>query len=96
MNFQYHPEAAKELLSSVNYYEEKSVGLGAEFLDEIEEAIAQALAFPQSGSSLTKQDQRILLNRFPFEIIYYVSGQTITITAVKLMKRKPGYWKSRT
>lgn len=36
MRFQYHPDAAKELTSSIEYYEEKSVGLGAEFLDEIE------------------------------------------------------------
>ncbi len=42
MIFQYHPEAARELTSSIEYYEEKSEGLGADFLDEIEEAIAQA------------------------------------------------------
>ena len=69
MTFQYHPEAAKELMSSIQYYEEKSAGLGAEFLDEIEEAIAQALSHPQSGSLLTDNDRRILLKRFPYEII---------------------------
>jgi len=95
MTLQYHPEAAKELTSSIQYYEEKSIGLGAEFLDEIEEAIAQALAHPQSGSLLTKQDRRILLDKFSYEIIYEVSGDTVTINAVKHMKRKPGYWKSR-
>jgi plasmid stabilization system protein ParE len=95
MRFQYHPEAAKELTSSIQFYENKSVGLGAEFLDEIEEAIAQALAHPQSGSLLTKQDRRILLDRFPNEIVYEVSDNIITITAVKHMKRKPGYWESR-
>jgi len=95
VTFQYHPEAAKELTSSIRYYEDKSAGPGAEFLDEIEEAIAQALAHPQSGSLLTKEDRRILLDRFPFEIIYDVSEHIITITAVKHMKRKPGYWESR-
>lgn len=95
MTFQYHPEAAKELTSSIQYYEDKSTGLGAEFLDEIEEAIAQALAYPQSGSILTEQDRRILLNRFPYEIIYNVFEDIITITAIKHLKRKPGYWKSR-
>jgi plasmid stabilization system protein ParE len=95
MTFQYHPEAAKELTSSIQYYEEKSNGLGAEFLDEIEEVIAQALAHPQSGSLLTKQDRRILLDRFPYEIIYNISENIVTITAIKHMKRKPGYWKSR-
>jgi plasmid stabilization system protein ParE len=95
MTFQYHPEAAKELTSSIQYYEEKSIGLGAVFLDEIEVAIAQALAHPKSGSLLTKQDRRILLDRFPYEIIYDVSENIITITTVKHMKRKPGYWESR-
>lgn len=95
MKFQYHPEAAKELTSSIQYYEEKSIGLGDDFLDEIEEAIAQALAHPQSGSLLTEQDRRILLDRFPYEIIYDISENIVTITAVKHIKRKPGYWEAR-
>lgn len=70
MTFQYYPEVAKELTSSIQYYEEKSIGLGAEFLDEIEEAITQAITHPQSGSLLTKQDRRILLDLFPYKIIY--------------------------
>lgn len=82
MTFQYHPEAARELTSSIEYYEEKSEGFGADFLDEIEEAIAQALAHPKSGSLLTKEDRRILLNRFPYEIIYEVSKSIVTINAV--------------
>ncbi|MEX0779096.1 MAG: hypothetical protein WD491_00080 [Balneolales bacterium] len=39
MTFQYHPEAAKELTSSIEYYE----GLGEEFLDEVEAAISLIL-----------------------------------------------------
>ena len=95
MIFQYHPEAARELTSSIEYYEEKSEGLGADFLDEIEEAIAQALTHPKSGSLLTDQDRRILLDRFPYEIIYMVNDDVILINAVKHLRRKPGYWKSR-
>lgn len=95
MRFQYHPEAARELTSSIEYYEEKSEGLGADFLDELEEAIAQALAHPKSGSLLTNQHRRILLDRFPYEIIYEVDGNVILVNAVKHLKRKPGYWKSR-
>jgi len=95
MKFQYHPEAARELTSSIDYYEEKSEGLGADFLDEIEEAIAKALAHPKSRPLLTDQDRRILLDRFPYEIIYEVTGNVILINAVKHLRRKPGYWKSR-
>lgn len=68
MTFQYHPEAAKKLTSSVQYYKEKTSGLGGEFLDEMEEAIAQEIAHPQSGSLLTKQDRRIFLIIFPMKL----------------------------
>jgi plasmid stabilization system protein ParE len=82
MTFQYHPDAAKELLKSVEYYEDKSEGLGAEFLNELEGAIAKALAHPQSGSLLTDQERRILLVRFPYEI-------TINLSSIQNQSEKP-------
>lgn len=95
MKFQYHPEAAKELIKAIEYYEDKSEGLGADFLDDVEYAITQVLTYPKSGILLTHQDRRILLHTFPYEIIYEISGDVITINAVKHLKRKPGYWKKR-
>jgi plasmid stabilization system protein ParE len=96
MTYQYHPEAAKELTSSIQYYERKSNGLGAEFFDEVEEAIAQALTHSKSGTLITEQNRRILLQRFPFELIYDVKDEVITLIAIKHMKQRPGYWESRT
>lgn len=95
MRFQYHPEAARELTGSIKYYEEKSDGLGAEFLDEVEQAIAQILSHPDSGTLLAGDVRRVLLNRFPFGIIYEVSEDLLTVNAVTHMRRHPDYWKSR-
>ena len=96
MRFQYHPEAARELTRSITYYEEKSEGLGAEFLDEVEQVIARILTYPDYGTVLTDTDnRRILLNRFPFGIIYEVSEDLLTIYAVMHQRRNPDYWKSR-
>ena len=72
MRFQYHPEAARELSRSIEYYEEKSEGFGAKFLDEVEYG-----------------------NRFPFEIIYEVSEELLTVIAIMHQRRHPDYWKSR-
>jgi hypothetical protein len=66
VTFQYHPEAAKELTSSIEYYEDKSEGLGEEFLDEVEAAISLIFSHPNTVSLITKDDRRILLNRFRF------------------------------
>jgi toxin ParE1/3/4 len=95
VRFQYHPEAARELTRSIEYYEEKSEGLGAEFLDEVEHSIAQILTHPDSGTLLTDADRRVLLNRFPFGILYEVSEGLLTINAVMHLRRDPDYWKTR-
>ena len=95
MRFQYHPDAARELIRSVEYYEERSDGLGAEFLDEIESVISQILTYPDSGTLVTAEDKRILLRRFPFGIIYVVSDDLLTVIAVMHIRRNPDYWKSR-
>lgn len=95
MRFQYHPEAARELTRSIEYYEKKSEGLGAEFLDEVEHAIARILAYPDYGTLLTNTNRRVLLNRFPFEIIYEISEELLTVIAVMHQRRHPDYWKSR-
>lgn len=95
MTFQYHPKAAKELTSSIEYYEDKSKGLGEEFLDEVEAAISLILTHPKTGSLITKEDRRILLSRFPYGLIYDVSNEIITINAVMHLSRRPKYWKSR-
>ena len=65
MTFQYHPEAAKELTSSIEYYEDKSEGLSEEFLDEVEAAISLLLSHPKTGTLITKEDRRILLKQIP-------------------------------
>jgi len=46
MSFQLHPEAEAEFLAAVDWYEERSTGLGADFAAEINAAIQRALAMP--------------------------------------------------
>lgn len=96
MIFHYHPEAEKELLHSVRYYENEVVGLGAEFLDAIEQSLAIIQSFPDMGTLLTKSERRIMVERFPFAIIYSTHVDRTMIYAIMHLKRKPGYWKSRT
>jgi len=95
VRFQYHPDAARELIRSVEYYEGKSPGLGAEFLDEMESVIARIMRYPDSGTLITAESKRILLRRFPFGIVYEAREDLLTITAVMHLRRNPDYWKSR-
>ena len=95
MKFSYHPEAEQELFHSINYYENKTAGLGNEFLLEVEKTIDLINSFPELGTPFANSERRMLLNRFPFEIIYSIQGKQIIIYAFMHLNRKPGYWRTR-
>lgn len=95
MRFRYHPEAEEELLHSIRYYERKAAGLGAEFLDEVEKTLALIQSFPDLGTLLTDTDRRMLVERFPYGVIYTKYEDHVMIYAIMHLKRRPGYWKSR-
>ena len=47
MRLSFHPEAEQELLHSITYYENKSAGLGTEFLEEIGKTLDLIKSFPE-------------------------------------------------
>lgn len=96
MIIKFHSEARKEFFEASEYYEEQVIGLGEDFIDEVEKVLDVIEQQPSSGTKMTKSERRFLLSRFPFGIIYSVEDDLITIFAVMNLKRKPGYWKSRT
>lgn len=48
MNYSFLPEAEKELYEQALYYNEQELGLGDEFLEEVEFAITRILETPFS------------------------------------------------
>lgn len=39
--------------------------------------------------------KRVLLDRFPFAVVFYVEGDTVYVVALEALRRQPGYWRSR-
>ena len=96
MTIKFHSEARKEFFETADYYEEQVVGLGDVFIDEVEKVLDVIEQQPASGTKITKTERRFLVSRFPYGIIYSIEEDQITIFAVMNLRRKPGYWKSRT
>ena len=88
-------EARLEFLAEVIYYSEAETGLGTRFAAAVEEATARALAFPQAGSPGRCNTRRVLVNGFPFAVIYRPEPDGIVIFAVTHHARRPYYWQSR-
>ena len=74
--------ARLEFLAEVIYYSEAQAGLGTRFTAAVEEATARALAFPLSGSPYRSNTRRVLVNGFPFSIIYRPEADGIVVLAV--------------
>ena len=95
MSFSFHPEAAAEFDAAVEWYEERSTGLGLDFAAEIRQAILRAESMPLAWTRLEGDIRRILVHRFPFGILYAPDGNHLQIVAVMHLSRAPGYWRHR-
>lgn len=95
MSFQFHPEAEAEFLAAVDWYEERSAGLGADFAAEIYAAIQRALVMPLAWPAVDGEIRRVLANRFPYGVLYAPRGSSIHILAVMHLRRHPEYWRDR-
>jgi len=95
MRINYTPQAAKELREIVSYYEENLPGLGDEFIEELDKQIKYCSNSPEIGMLIDDKHRRMVMNRFPFNIVYRIVQYEIQILAVAHQHRKPGYWIKR-
>ena len=89
------PEAEQEMLEAAIYYQSQSLGLGLDYLSEVERAIQAIAESPTTWPVIDDELRRRLVRRFPFGVLYRIEPQEIVIIAVAHLRRKPGYWKGR-
>ncbi len=96
MKVEYHPAVEAELREIQRYYEERSPGLGTQFIDEFERQVLAVAAAPERWMVVTADIRRCLMRRFPY-IIYFrqVGAERIRITMVKHQRRHPDFGRER-
>jgi plasmid stabilization system protein ParE len=87
--------AQRELDDAAAWYNEQAVGLGQEFLDELDRTVRRAVAFPLFCPEIEPGVRRCLLARFPYGLIYGLDQETIVVVAVAHLHRQPRYWVDR-
>lgn len=85
-----------EIADAIDWYNQKEPGLGSEFRESIERAIASIdqnpLAYPVVQGSAVR---RSLAERFPFLLVFTVDKDAILIIAVFHTSRNPMIWRGR-
>jgi toxin ParE2 len=90
-----HPEADEELEAAAVWYEERQPGLGDDFLDEFERTLLRIVAEPGRWRIVRGGNRKLNFDRFPYAIVYDLRADTIYITAVMHLHRRPFYWRVR-
>jgi toxin ParE1/3/4 len=91
-----HPAAQRELVEAAAYYDAESPGLGDAFLAQVEHALRQIVAFPES-SPLSRGPVRVrVLPAFPYSVHYSLLGDdAVLVLALAHHSRRPFYWRRR-
>jgi hypothetical protein len=84
-----------ELDEAIQYYNDKALGLGDDFLAEVLKALNRIARFPESWHPCSKRTRRCQTRRFPYGIIYQIRQDEILVIAIADLHRKPGYWDNR-
>jgi len=92
--------AANEATEAAAWYELQRPGLGAEFslaidaaLDLLEEQVVPLSS--AAGVAGQRGAKRLILRRFPYDIVVRERVDEIIVVAVAHQSRRPGYWKNR-
>lgn len=96
MTTDFHNEALAEYLNSAAY-SENMFGLGEEFVQAVEHAIAAISSDPKRYKPAGENLHDFRMERFPYHFFYlHLPGsERVTILAVAHTSRRPGYWKPR-
>jgi len=86
-------EAETDLIAAARFYaQESSSTLGEALIDEVARACRLLQEAPLTGRAWRGQTRRLVLRRFPFNLIYRVHEDEIQLIAVAHQRRKPRYW----
>jgi len=89
-------EAEVDLSDAAIWYEQQRLGLGQEFLGQVQSVLDSLPDHPNMYPVIHKTVRRALLGRFPFGVFYSVERQFILVYAVMHARRHPHRWQGRT
>lgn len=87
--------ARSEFDEAALWYGERSPGLGAQFVVEIDRAIQLAAKDPLRCPVVLGDVRCIRARRFPYSVFYRVESQRVVVLAVFHASRDPRAWQQR-
>ena len=83
------PHALRDAAAATQWYEKRELGLGSEFVRALEECLSRIQQDPTLHRVIKPPYRKILMRRFPFQVIYEIRDDSFWILAVYHAKRDP-------
>jgi plasmid stabilization system protein ParE len=87
--------AQREFGDAALWYEERRIGLGAEFRAEIERAIESVAHNPARFPIMHRDIRCIRARRFPYSVFFRIEAARVVVLAVFHVRRSPLIWQGR-
>ena len=91
----YDPEARAEFSAAVRWYGRRSRAAGPAFRAAVRRQVGLVLQFPGLGELEDEPHRIVLVEGFPYAIIYRETPDGIRVVAVAHAAREPGHWAGR-
>jgi toxin ParE1/3/4 len=94
-DFEFLPEAFREVEEATFYYQSCDSDLGFRFRQLVENACAAIARSPLHWNERKGGFRRVNLKGFPYDVAYFIRGHRIIIAAVAHASQHPDFWKQR-
>ncbi len=88
-------KAKREIDEAVEHYENRLLGLGEAFADEVAHTLERICRHPTTGSHISQSVRVCATHRFPYGIVFQVRADHALVVAVHHLHRDLEYWKDR-
>jgi len=89
------PEADDDIAESYSWYEAQEPGLGEDFLRCVDACVESIQRQPLMYRVAVNEFRRALVRRFPFEVFYEPTDESIVIYSVFHCSQHPHKWRNR-
>lgn len=97
MKYRFTDLAAAEVRTITRFYTRERRALGVSFVEALYQTTFLVAENPGLGGLLGEGYRRLMLQRFPYSMVYIVDPEsdTIRIVSVSHQRRRPDRWKDR-
>ncbi len=95
MKYRFLDRARQELIEAGVYYASQNRKLVDDLEQEVDRALSYLCEFPRAAKPIGRIHRSHKLHRFPYLLIYRITGAELVVVAVAHTARNPGYWRKR-